>query len=436
MSSNNYSNIGVSVMSQIKIPLFFSFYTLMFLAFPKYGNFLQMISLSFIILQNVLTLVSLKKNKTNTFKNSLNVFSVFLIVLVPLLSLTNNLLNPELYYVEYSILFFVVMFSIYIAINTIDFQLILNSFVCAGIAITATILVVSTNDLSQALSMNIDPKTGLSRFSPLGLHPNLVGHIFGGFAVTFFCCMLYGKKILHKIFFALLVGVSFVFCVAASSRGGLIASSLGIIMVYALAIWQDKTKRKYFLLFIFLVIISLFFSQGIDKIAGYLSSMLELNTSDRGVNSGLTGRANNWDKLLATIFSSIKSVLLGNGLRSGGPEVIGYAIDNGYLNMFYETGLVLTVFFVILMIINTNKLRKSLLDMPNAVKAVALGLFVFILFESIVARYLLSIGNPISLFLVFCMLGLKNIFRSISTRRMVAQPVIYQLNPQSCGPSN
>ncbi len=405
----------------------------MFLALPKYGNFFQIISLSFILLQNVLTFVSLKKNKPNTFKNSLNVFSLFLIVLIPLLSLANNLFNPELYYVEYSVLFLVVVFSIYIAVNTIDFRLILNSFICAGIAITVTILMFGTNELSLALSMNIDQETGLSRFSPLGLHPNLVGHIFGGFAVTFFCCMLYGEKTLHKIFFALLVGVSFIFCIAASSRGGLIAASLGIVTVYAFAIWQDKTKRKYFLLFLLLAVLSLFFTQGIDKIISYLSSMLEFNTSDRGINSGLTGRTANWDKLLGTVFSSIKSVLLGNGLRSGGAEVIGYAIDNGYLNMVYEMGLVITTCFVILMIVNTNNLRKSLLDMPNALKAVAFGLFIFILSESVVARYLLSIGNPISLFLIFCMLGLKNIFRSTSAGRSAAQPVVYQLNPQGYG---
>jgi len=246
--------------------------------------------------------------------------------------------------------------------------------------------------------------------------------------------MLYGQKILHKLFFAVLVGVAFLFCIAASSRGGLISASLGIVTVYAFAIWQDKTKRKYFLLFLLLVIFSLFFLHGIDKITGYLSSMLEFNSSDRGVNSGLTGRTDNWDKLLATIFSSIKAVLLGNGLRSGGVEVLGYAIDNGYLNMLYETGLVLTIFFVLSMIVNANKLRKSLLDVPNAIKAVALGLFVFILFESIVARYLLSIGNPVSLFLVFCMLGLRNIFKSTSAARVMAPPVLYQLSPQSYRP--
>lgn len=423
-------------MSQIKIPLFFSFYTLIFLSFPKYGNLFQIISLSFILLQNVLTFISLKKTKPNTFKNSLNAFPLFLIVLVPLLSLINNLFNPELYYVEYSVLFLVIIFMIYIAVNTIDFQLILNSFIGAGIAITATVLVLGMNDLSHALSMNIDPEFGLLRFSPLGLHPNLVGHIFGGFAVAFFCCMLYGQKTLYKLFFALLVGVAFVFCIAASSRGGLIAASLGIVTVYAFAIWQDKTKRKYFLLFLLLAVLSLFFIHGIDKIISYLSSMLEFDTRDRGINSGLTGRTANWDKLLGTVFSSGRSVLLGNGLRSGGPEVLGYSIDNGYLNMLYETGLVLTTWFVILMIINTNKLRKSLLDTPNVLKAVALGLFVFILVESIVARYLLSIGNPISLFLVFCMLGLKNIFRSASTRRMVMQPAINQLTSQSYGHGN
>ena len=221
------------------------------------------------------------------------------------------------------------------------------------------------------------------------------------------------------------------FCIAASSRGGFIASSLGVITIYAFAIWQDKTKRNYFFLFLVLAILSLFLFQGIDKIIGYMSSIMEFNTADRGVNSGLTGRTGGWDKLITTMTSSISSLLFGNGLRSGGPEVLGYAIDNGYLNMFYESGLAVTAIFVMFMIYNVNKLRKSLLKVPSIIKAVALGLFVFILFESIVARYLLSIGNPTSLFVVFCILGLKNIFRSVSGPQRMPQPDLYRFRPQS-----
>lgn len=116
-------------MNQIKISLFLSFYTLLFLGIPKYGNVFQLISLSFILLQNILTLVGLSKNKVNTFGSSQTLFPILLVVFVPLLSLLNNFINPTMYYVEYSFLFLVVIVSIYFAVNTIDFQVIFNSFV-------------------------------------------------------------------------------------------------------------------------------------------------------------------------------------------------------------------------------------------------------------------------------------------------------------------
>ena len=421
---------GNTMMSQIRIPLFLSFYALIFLAIPKYGNVFQLLSLALIVIQNIATLINLKRNKFSSFKNSLTFLSIFLIAIVPLQSLANNFFNLELYYVQYSILFFTATFSIYIAVNTIEFHVILNSFLCAAVAITLTILATSTNFLFQTLAITYDPVNGLNRFGPYGLHPNLVGHIFGGFAVMFFCFMLYGKRLLQKIFSAALLFFSFLYCIAASSRGGFLSCILGIMTVYAIAVWQNKTKRKYLLLFILLALLIPFVIQGADKVATYLSSIFEYDSSDRGVGSGLTGRTENWDKLLHTIFSSVTSMLFGHGLRTGSAEVLGYDIDNSYLNLLYEMGLASTVIFAMLILANTNKLRKALLHSPDVLKAVAVGLLVFILCESTVARYLLSIGNPLSLFIVYCMLGVKNILKFPSPESASNQANHYQTSQQ------
>lgn len=419
-----------AMMNQIRIPLFFSFYALIFLAIPKYGNFFQLLSLALIVIQNIATFISVKKNKLNSFKSKPTFLSIFLIAIVPLQSLANNFFNLEPYYVQYSIIFFVATFSIYIAVNTIEFRVILNSFLCAAIAITLTILATSTDLLFQTLAITYDPVNGLNRFGPYGLHPNLVGHIFGGFGVMFFCFMLYGKKLLYKMFFAVLVFISFVYCIAASSRGGFFAGILGIVTVYAIAIWKDKVRRKYLLLFILLVLLIPFVTQGVDKITNYLSSIFEYGSGDRGMGSGLTGRTGNWDKLLHTVFSSVTSMLFGNGLRTGSTEVLGYDIDNSYLNLLYEMGLASTMLFVMLILANTNKLRKALLHTPDVLKASAVGLLVFILCESVVARYLLSIGNPLSLFVVYCMLGVKNILKSPSTEYVSNRTNCYQSSQQ------
>lgn len=419
-----------AMMNQIRIPLFLSFYALIFLAVPKYGNAFQLLSLALIVIQNASTFIGLKRNKFNSFKNSLTFLTLFLIAIVPLQSLANNFFNFELYYVQYSILFFAATFSIYIAVNTIEFRVILNNFLCAAVAITLTILVTSSDLLLQTLAITYDPENGLSRFAPYGLHPNLVGHIFGGFAVMFFCFMLYGKKLLHKILFTALLLISFLYCIAASSRGGFLAALLGIVTVYAIAVWQDKVRRKHLILFILLAFIVLFFTKGADKVASYLSSIFEYGSSDRGVGSGLTGRTEHWDKLFHTVFSSVAFILFGNGLRTGSVEVLGYDIDNSYLNLLYEMGLASTLLFVMLIIANTNKLKRALLHTPDVLKATAVGLLVFILCESVVARYLLSIGNPLSLFVVYCMLGVKNILKSPSHASVSTQTHYHQASQQ------
>lgn len=414
------------MMSKIRIPLFLSFYVLIFLAVPAYGNAFQLLSLALIVMQNIATFISLRRNKFNTFKHNKTLLAIFLIAIIPLQSLFNNFFNLEIYYVEYSILFLVSVFSIYIAVNTIEFRVIFNSFLWAAIAITLTILFTNADLLSEALSVTYDPVNGLNRFVPFGLHPNLVGHIFGGFAILFFCSMLHGKNLTHKMFFTALMLLSLVYCVAASSRGGFLGAVIGIGTIYAIVVWKDKGKRKYLLLPLALALLAALSTQGAAKLLTYLASIFEYSSGDRGVDSGLTGRTASWDKLLNTVFSSVTAMLLGNGLRTGGEDVLGYDIDNSYLNLLYEMGLPATVFFVLLVLATTNKLRRSLLQASDVLKAVAVGLLVFILCESVVARYLLSIGNPLSLFVLYCMLGARNILKSPFNAAVIKQETYYE----------
>jgi O-antigen ligase len=416
--------------NQIKIPLFLSFYLLVFLAVPSYGNVFQLLSLALIVIQNIATSLNGSRNRLSSFRGCMTFLSIFLIAIIPLLSIINNFFNFEPYYVQYSILFFFAVFSIYFAVSTIEFRIIFNSFRYAAVAITLTILFTKSGLLLETLAISYDPVNGLNRFGPFGLHPNLVGHIFGGFAVMFFCTMLYEQAMVRKAFFASLTGISFLFCIAASSRGGFVAGVAGIAAVYSIAAWQDKAKRQYLLLFLLLALFAVLLTKGGGKLIDYLASIFEFHTGDRGVGSGLTGRTENWDKLLHTVFSSVTFMLFGNGLRTGSAEVLGYDIDNSYLNLLYEIGLPCTALFVMLVVGCTNRLRKGMLQAPDSVKAVAVGMFVFILFESVVARYLLSIGNPVSLFILYCMLGFRNILKSAPIRVARNHEVYYQVPGQ------
>lgn len=424
---------GDAMRHQIKIPLFLSFYLLLFLAIPGYGNAFQVMSLALIVMQNIATTLNARGNTSGSFKSNMSLLSIFLLGVIPLLSLANNFFNFEFYYVQYSILFFLAMLSIYFTVSTIEFRIIFNSFVYAAACITLTVLLTKTGLLRETLAISYDPVNGLNRFDPYNLHPNLVGHIFGGFAVAFFCTMLYEKRKLRKFFFLGLVGVSFLFCIAASSRGGFLAGVLGIASVYSVAIWQDKVKRQYLMLFLVLGFVAFIATKGGDKLIAYLSSIFETGTGDRGVGSGLTGRTENWDKLLHTVFSSVTFMLFGNGLRTGGSEVLGYDIDNSYLNLLYEIGLPCTTLLVMLIVSCTYRLHRSLVHAPDSVKAAMVGMLVFILCESMVARYLLSIGNPVSLFIVFGMLGFRRLLKSAPVHSVRSQHGSFQAEGEYLG---
>jgi hypothetical protein len=424
---------GDAMRHQIKIPLFLSFYLLLFLAIPGYGNAFQVMSLALIVMQNIATTLNARGNTSGSFKSNMSLLSIFLLGVIPLLSLANNFFNFEFYYVQYSILFFLAMLSIYFTVSTIEFRIIFNSFVYAAACITLTVLFTKSGLLRETLAISYDPVNGLNRFDPYNLHPNLVGHIFGGFAVAFFCTMLYEKRKLRKLFFLGLVGVSFLFCIAASSRGGFLAGVLGIASVYSVAIWQDKVKRQYLMLFLVLGFVAFIATKGGDKLVAYLSSIFETGTGDRGVGSGLTGRTENWDKLLHTVFSSVTFMLFGNGLRTGGSEVLGYDIDNSYLNLLYEIGLPCTTLLVMLIVGCTYRLHRSLVQAPDSVKAAVVGMLVFILCESMVARYLLSIGNPVSLFIVYGMLGFRRVLKSVPVQSVRSQPGSFQADGEYLG---
>jgi hypothetical protein len=409
-------------MADIRLPLLLSFYLMVFLALPGAGQNFQMASLSLLVLQCVLLQLGKLRWPFATGAaippgSRLSPIGLLLIYLIPLESLLANIGGPDLYYAEYSLLFFVVTLAVLSITNDLDFRTVLNSFAGAGVAVLVTLLATSADELRFALSIHIDPAAGLTRYSPLGLHPNLLGHICGAFAVVYFCYFLHlGAQRLLRYINLLLAGVSLLICIATSSRGGTLSALVAIVFLQLLAIWNDRRLRRNFFLVLGLLVAALLSSGAWRTLQGYLSAMLAFDNAYRGVDSGLSGRTDNWQRLLDDWLGSPQSILIGNGLRTGSEELLGYNIDNGYLTMLYESGTVATTLFVLFLIVGLARLTLSIRQRPDLVKSAACGLFIFILLESAVARYLLSLGNPASLLVIYCMLGLKVILNTGADR--------------------
>lgn len=409
-------------MSDIRLPLLLSFYLLVFLGLPGYGQYFQIASLLLLVLQSgLLHLEKLRwPSATGTAiapGNRLSPIALLLIYLIPLQSLLANIGGQDLFYAEYSLLFFLVTLAALSIINDLNFRVVLNSFAAASAAVLLTLLVTSADALRTALSIQIDPAAGLNRYSPLGLHPNLLGHLCGAFSVIFFCYFLHlGTRNLLRYTVLLLAGLSLLMCVATSSRGGTLSALVAIVFLQVLAIWNNRRLRRHFFLGLCLFVMAMLSSGAWRALQGYLSAMLAFDNAYRGVDSGLSGRTDNWQRLWDAWLASPQSILIGNGLRTGSEELLGYNIDSGYLTMLYELGLVASTLFVLFLIVGVARLAFSIRRRPDLLKSAACGLFIFILLESAVARYLLSLGNPASLLVIYCMLGLKVILNSGAVR--------------------
>lgn len=140
---------------------------------------------------------------------------------------------------------------------------------------------------------------------------------------------------------------------------------------------------------------------------------LELSTSERGLNSGLTGRTDIWAEVLN--HTDLRVSLFGNGFRTGSNIVD--SVDNGYLTVLYENGvfwllfLCASYFSLLIKFIRSYFLydrEKSLLCLTY------IYIITVFLSNNFVARFLLSIGNPFSAFMIVLLFASPTLAQSLN----------------------
>ena len=130
-----------------------------------------------------------------------------------------------------------------------------------------------------------------------------------------------------------------------------------------------------------------------------LDQVLSLSTPDRGLDSGMSGRVDMWHEALR-VFSD-GTWLLGHGVRSSDAAYTYPMIDNSYLVILYDMGVVPLIliawrFVSILLRVARNAFRAADKDFRGLY--IACGMFlVVLLVTSIVERSLFAVGNPFSL---------------------------------------
>jgi len=272
-------------------------------------------------------------------------------------------------------------------------QAVLAAFAC-GIFISATI---DTQGLLSAMQGGIARLGTAARWSPMG-HGNLTGLVFGEVATAMVWAAAKPNTAPGvRLLYLALAAVAAAYILAASARGSLVA----LVLVAALAVATDlpvKALARRGTALIYTALALSFMALLVDwpSVGDYLVSTLELNSSVRGLDSGGTGRTELWRRGIDLILSREPyAFLLGGGLRSAGPEAIGFQTESSYITLALESGVPMGFLFVTALATTAMRSFAS-----RKIRPALHGVFYVLLFamiQSFFNRYLLAIGNPASL---------------------------------------
>lgn len=396
------------------IAIVLSFVVLLFGAHSEYGTLAQLAAVMLIIGATISVLVT-KRHLAFKFEPAL-IFWI-LVVAMPVQSAMVGLFRGTFYQVSYALIFMLMAFSCRVLVVWYGAKVIIYSYLIAAAIMASLCLAFELSDLDNALAVTMTDR-GLFRFSPFENHPNLTGHIFGLAAVISFGSLLVPHRKVIKFSIAAVGLISLLFVLASSSRGGLFAAiiSLGLILtIWAKDNFFERNNRWPLIVMLFIFIS---FSVGLllqSDIWFYLTELLQLDSTTRGLDSGLTGRTAAWPAVFNKVLEDAGAVFWGFGFRSWDTWAEGdLAIDNSYVELIHDFGYPIAVLFFIQFLMSIRCFAA-----PRRIYSVAyiiVGAAFFALAESIVTRYMVGIGNPASLFIMFllCSIDGQGYFHIVS----------------------
>ena len=273
----------------------------------------------------------------------------------------------------------------------------------------ATILLVDHADAAAALASGLHGgREGITRFTPLGFHPDLTGYVFGACAWLMARRTLVASHVLERLAMAGGALASCVFVLAASSRSSLIALGVatGVAVFIEYGFLRLLSLKWVRIAGVMVVIVGVAFA---SKIGAFFTRMLELDSSLRGVSSGGTGRTELWARGIATFFDDPIVFLFGGGFRSSNADLIGFQTESSYISILLDSGAFLGAAVILAFWYAPFKaLRIVPHEEWHSSRLILLAsLMTYLIVESVFNRYLLAIGNPSSLMSLVILLALS-----------------------------
>jgi O-antigen ligase len=261
--------------------------------------------------------------------------------------------------------------------------------------------------LPLSFSTLIQSAMTLERLKAFNFHPNGLALQLSAYICVMIWKVMTGGRF-AKIFSGAIASVCIVIIFLTSSRGAIVGVLAGagfaICIVLANAVKQDrkKTLRSVGMVLALLAAGTVVLQnvESIKEAYEVVDHLLALSTSDRGLDSGMTGRVDIWHEVLRAV--SDGSWLFGHGVRSS-DAVWSYdpKIDNSYLVILYDMGIVplsLITWRFVTVLGRTTRNCFGTIDDDEKKLQLACGMFlVVLLVTSIVERSLFAVGNPFSL---------------------------------------
>jgi hypothetical protein len=335
---------------------------------------------------------------------------IFLFILaITLVPIIVSLFSGYGYSVLYGCLMMLTLFSIRVILSVVLIEDVLSSYFYASAIAIPIFAILSVQKLFGAIFENY-------RFSIFYFHPNLIAFFIGGFIPV--QIWKFRTQTKHRFWILALILLGSIILFFSSSRGSIVSILSGGMVISAIYYFKQisignlKITGRHFSFAIFLsglaMIIILFNPIVTDNILWYIADKLDLFSPYRGLGTGLTGRIDNWNFTLYSLKHG--SWFLGNGFRSGSSE-LGFSIDNGYLTLVYEIGLVpailITTKYIWVTIGFALKYFRAKTFQDTALYLSLIFIMIVFLANNIVARYLFGLGNPFSLLALFFILLFK-----------------------------
>ncbi len=339
-------------------------------------------------------------------------------------------ISSNQYSTLYGLTFIAVVLSARLVVQEIGLPNVLRSFSQAGFLTVGFIL------LSGGRSLR-DLDAGTRFTGGTDAHPNLLAFVLGGFE-----SMLIWRALEYKVQWKRwvaggLAAVNLLFIYYSGSRGTLGAVVLAAVILGARRAfngsWLSRIRlQRWHLVLVpvaFALLAAFLAQQGrLAHLALAVDKQLALNSSQRGLNSGLSGRTGIWH-IAFLLLGEHNRWLFGFGYRSG-DRLVG-TIDNGYVQLLFDSGLLAGSLILGEMLRAFVLLWRASRPIRNTAwtryyTMLTAAMIIYFL-NNISARYLFSFGSSFSILIIFLM--------TASRRQLVGAPVPAKLPvPQRAAP--